>query len=549
MNCVTTAGSSKERAHSLQIIDIKLAERVLREFVAQAWHVIEPATPFVPGWHLDAICDHLQAASSGQIRNLLINMPPRHMKSLAVSVFWPVWQWIGRPSTRWLFASYALSLSIRDSLKCRRLIESPWFQDRWGYKFQLTSDQNAKIRFENDKSGYRLSTSVDSAATGEGGDFISCDDPHNVREAESDAVRESTIAWWREAMSTRGNDPKTVVKVIVAQRCHERDLSGYVLKEEGDLWSHLCLPAEYEGSKTFTSIGWSDPRHDMGELLWPQRFGPSELTSLKRSLGPYGAAGQLQQRPAPAGGGRLKAEWFRKFSARGDSYVLHTPTGDSPYKISECDRIAFMDPAGTDKEQNAKACYTVVQVWDITPDHDMVFVHQFRKQVETPDAADAGVRICYDFNCPWIGVEKNGIGLGVVQTIRRRGISVKPIMAKGSKEARTECAEIRAAAGKVYLPENAPWVFDFIQECQAFPNGQYMDQVDCFAHAAIYVHRRAGGLPESNEQVSRERSIEKATLDSEEQEREENLKSAYTMAASARRGEIDESMVVGFEED
>ena len=248
-------------------IDREFARRSLREFVRQAWAVVEPATEYVPGWHLDGIVDHLEAVTRGQIRNLLINMPPRHMKSLAVAVFWPCWEWIDHPERRWLFASYAAALSIRDSLKCRRLIESSWYQANWGERFRLTSDQNTKGRFENDKSGYRLATSVAGAATGEGGDRIVVDDPHNVNEAESDTVRHSVLDWWDLVMTTRLNDPKTGARVIVMQRVHDDDLSGHVLAQGG--YEHLCLPAEYEeGHSIITSIGWSDPRTVAGELLW-----------------------------------------------------------------------------------------------------------------------------------------------------------------------------------------------------------------------------------------------------------------------------------------
>src|SRR5215470_2701668 len=164
------------RPSLLQEIDCEFATRSLGEFVRQAWHVVEPATPFVANWHIDAIVEHLEAVSRGEIRNLLINVPPRHMKSLLVSVFWPCWEWIHWPHRRWLYSSYAAQLSIRDSLKCRRLIESRWYQANWSSRFTLTSDQNQKSRFENDKSGYGLSTSVGGAATGEGGDRVICDD-------------------------------------------------------------------------------------------------------------------------------------------------------------------------------------------------------------------------------------------------------------------------------------------------------------------------------------------------------------------------------------
>ena len=151
-----------------------LAEMSLIEFAKQAWHVVEPKTPFIDGWHLHAICEHLEAVSAGQIKNLLINIPPRFMKSLAVCVFFPAWEWIQNPSLRYLISSYAEQLSKRDSVKTRRLVQSLWYQARWGDRFQISSDQNEKMRFENDKSGYRIATSVNGMGTGEGGDRIIC---------------------------------------------------------------------------------------------------------------------------------------------------------------------------------------------------------------------------------------------------------------------------------------------------------------------------------------------------------------------------------------
>jgi hypothetical protein len=150
-------------------IDTELAARRFREFVPRAWSIVEPATTFVPGWHIDAICEHLDAVSRGQIRRLLVCMPPRHMKSLLVAVLWPCWEWINNPARRWLYCSYAGSLAVRDSVKCRRLLESPWYRQRWGDRFVLTSDQNEKSKFENDRSGYRMALGVGGAATGEGG--------------------------------------------------------------------------------------------------------------------------------------------------------------------------------------------------------------------------------------------------------------------------------------------------------------------------------------------------------------------------------------------
>lgn len=484
----------KPQTHTLEQTDRRLAERCLKDFIRQCWPILEPSTPFTSGWHIDAICEHLEAVSRGDIRNLLINMPPRHMKSLSVSVAWPVWEWLTRPERRFLFSSYAASLSIRDSLKCRRLIEHPWFQRRWGHVFQLTGDQNAKIRFENDKTGYRIATSVGGSATGEGGDRVVVDDPHNVQEKESDLIRESTLVWWDETMSTRLNDQKTGCKVIVMQRVHEKDLSGHVLAQGG--YVHLCLPAEFEPArKCMTVLGWEDPRTIKGELLWPSRIGIPELADLKIRLGPTAYAGQFQQTPAPSGGGRFKQDWFRTFAVAHETYRLFDSDGNfvKSVAVNKCDRFMMIDPAGTDKAVNDKACYTVMQVWDVTPDFDMILVHQVREQMETPDVADTAVRTARDYDVNGIWVERDGLGIGVIQTIRRKFGAVHPVKARGSKEARSETAEILMCNGKIYFPGGAPWLFELHQELLRFPKSEYMDQVDTLSHAAIKVLKMSGG--------------------------------------------------------
>jgi hypothetical protein len=211
----------------------------LRLFVEAAWPIVVPAELFQANWHLDAICDHLEAVASLQIKNLLINVPPRFGKSTIVSVMFPAWLWARNPTLRWLFSSYAQALSTRDALATRRLIESPWYQSQWGSVYRITTDQNEKTRFENDKRGYRLATSVGGANTGEGGDLIVCDDPHNVREAESDTVRTGVVNWWNEVMSTRGNNPATTRRIVIMQRVHEDDVAGNILAQGG--YEHLNL--------------------------------------------------------------------------------------------------------------------------------------------------------------------------------------------------------------------------------------------------------------------------------------------------------------------
>src|ERR1041385_716874 len=174
-----------EPGFQLELVRTERARRSLKAFVMQAWPILEPSTEFVEGIHVDAVCSHLQAVTEGKIQHLIINIPPGHAKSLLAAVFWPAWVWIDHPETRWLFSSYREPLAIRDSLKCRRLIESDWYQRRWGNRFQLRGDQNQKQRFENDRTGYRIVVPM-SAGTGERGDYVVVDDPHSVEQAESD---------------------------------------------------------------------------------------------------------------------------------------------------------------------------------------------------------------------------------------------------------------------------------------------------------------------------------------------------------------------------
>lgn len=466
--------------------EILLCTGHLGEFVKAAWPILEPANPFVGGWHIDAICEHLEAVSRGHIRNLCINMPPRHMKSLAVSVFWPMWEWTWAPAIRWLYASYKMELGTRDSLKCRRLIESPWYQQRWGRIFRLTGDQNLKTRFENSETGYRITT-TSGTGTGEGGDRIVVDDPHDIEGAVSDVQRESTLEWWDQTMSTRLNDPKRSTKVIVMQRLHEADLSGHVLKQGG--YEHLMLPEEYEPERhCVTSLGWKDPRKHKGELLWPHRLGIPEVEDFKLRLGPTAYAGQFQQRPAPPGGGRFKADYFRsyKYDPLTDTFTLYSRLLDDVHKTvtgRDCRRFAVMDPAGIDPEQNEKPCYTVIQVWGLTPQSDMLLLDQWREMKETPEVAAQAVAMSRQWDCEFCAVEKNGLGLGVCQTIHRWGVAMLGINARGSKEDRSATAEIRMAAGTVYFPMQAVWRYDLEHELLFFPNGEYSDQADALSHA------------------------------------------------------------------
>lgn len=451
-----------EVPYSLKELEQELCHRSLLHFAESAWKVIEPGRKFYSGWHIEAICEHLEAVSNGQIRNLLINMPPRHMKSTLVSVLWPAWHWINDPSKRWLFASYANVLSKRDSVKCRRLIESPWYQESFGHIVQIVADQNEKMRFENTKTGCRIATSVSGSGTGEGGDVIVVDDPHNVKEAESETVRESTLEWWDQVMSTRGNNPKTFAKVIVMQRVHEKDLSGHVLEMGG--YEHLCLPAEYESGrfeKKITSLGWSDPRTREGELLWPDNFGKDEVESLKKSLGSYAAAAQLQQSPTPSGGGIFKRAWWK------------------PYKEKPMDFkrvVQFWDCA---QKVGISNDYSVCATWmETTTGYYLLDI--WRNKVEAPQLEMSIMSQASRFSPDAIVIEDKSSGSSAIQALKQK--TTLPIIAYDpkarDKEVRATAATPTIEAGNCHIPLEAEWVEEFLLEHERFPFAQHDDQVD-----------------------------------------------------------------------
>lgn len=466
----------------------------LAVYCREAWRVVEPATPFLPNWHIEAISDHLEAVTFGEIRNLIINIPPRHMKSLTVSVFWPTWTWTFAPATRWLFASYAEALAIRDSLKSRRIIQSEWYQNSWKHVFTLTGDQNQKSRFENSKTGYRLATGVGGIGTGEGGDFIVVDDPHKVKEAESATVREGVLEWWDSTMPTRLNNPKTGAKVIIQQRVHEADLSGHLLekmKEGGETWELLKIPAEYEPTVSVTGIGFTDPRQEPGELLWENRFDRESIDNLKRSLGSRRAAGQLQQNPAPAEGDIFKRQWWRFWLPAGvnappitvrlsDNTIFTCPQMSIPGHLS--DILQSWDMTFSDNADNA---FVVGQVW---ARHlaDKFLLDQVRDRWGLPATLKAVTSLSEKWPKARLKlVENKANGPAVIQTLRNKVPGMVAINPMGDKVARAEAVAPEAEAGNVYLPHPAlfPWVESWILEHTNFPNSAYMDQVDTHSQA------------------------------------------------------------------
>jgi len=453
--------------------------RSLKEFTKNSWQAIEPGRDFHDNWHIDAISEHLQAVVEGDIKRLIINIPPRHMKSISVAVALPAWTWTIQPSKKFLYASYAGSLSIRDSVKCRRLIDSRWYQQHFGESFKLTGDQNQKQRFENDKTGARIATSVDGALTGEGGDIIVIDDPHNVRESESSTVRDGVLEWWDQAMQTRLNDPKTGAFIIIMQRVHERDLTGHILANElGEEWDHLCIPARYEvghPTPTRSRLGFTDPRTKEGELLWPDRIDVKTLDNLERSLGSYASAGQLQQRPMPKGGGILKREWWVPWDNPDlpeIEYVLQS--WDTAFSVKEKSSYSARTTWGVFKERGM-TCAIVLEMW-----YDRVSYPELRKLAQ---------EAYQDWEPDAVLIEKKASGQSLLQDLRMAGVPVLEYMPDRDKEARAHASSALLEDGRIYFPSDKKWAKNLIDICAAFPATDNDDIVDTCTQAWLRLRK------------------------------------------------------------
>lgn len=497
---------SREQAAE-ELLRRRRAFESLHSFTQQAWPVVEGGREFVDNWHIQAICEHLEAVTKGDIRNLLINIPPRMTKSTLVGIMWPAWAWLHYPDIKWMFSTFAHVLTLRDSRRCRALMRSKWYQTRWSDKFGFMEDFDTLVRFDNDKGGYRIATSVDTQTMGDGGDIIVCDDTNNTRDT-SDTMLESTIDWWTMVMPTRMNSFKTTRRVVMQQRTHERDHSGYILANDAAAWVKLILPMEFEVARRCVTVPlpstngepWRDPRTKEGELLDPKRIGPQELKQLKKELGSvYAISGQLQQRPSPASGGIIQRSWFKLWQS-----------SEPP----DCEfTVMSIDTAMSEKKE---AAYSAATTWGVFRDEQgmpsVILLATWREQCEYPQLRERLKRLAKNYldDGPsqrtgalppsQILIEAKASGISLIQDLRRASVYAHPFNPDklGDKVQRVRLITPLLEAGRVWVPgrpERDPvsghTVFKkprafadvFIDQCTRFPKADTRDLVDTMSMA------------------------------------------------------------------
>jgi predicted phage terminase large subunit-like protein len=466
----------QHRLPSLAKLRGEKCRRSLHTYVREAWSVLEPGRKFIDGWHIGNICEHLEAVKRRELHFVVINVPPGSMKSLLVNVMFPSWVWTDAPSERFLCIGSSDELPTRDSLKCRRLIESPWYQERWGDVYQLRDDQNAKTKYETDKTGVRGIGSFAGSILGERAGFILIDDPHKTDLAESDTVREGKLVKFREEIYGRREDENSGI-VIIMQRLNERDLAGFVLSE-GWADAHVCIPMRHEEQRKVwvkpfeVSEESRDPRAIEGELMAPERFPEAEVAKTEKVLGAFGSAGQLQQRPSPRGGGIVQRDQFKFYRA-----------GDLP---AEFDMI--VDSWDCAFKDTAQSAYVAGGKWGRWKTRKYL-LNQIRERMTFQGTLTAITRMRDDDRVPdAVLVEDKANGPAVIDTLRLKISGLIPIEPRGSKFARASAVSPQIEAGEVWLPhpDDEPWVEAFISEWCALPNNAFWDQVDQSSQALDY---------------------------------------------------------------
>lgn len=473
----------------------------LRDFIKQSWQVIEPGKDLLWNWHIDCLSEYLEAVTLGEIQHLLVNLPPRNMKSICITVDWPTWVWLRKPELSWIFFSYADALATKHSLDRRRIIQSDWYQSRWGHVYQMTSDQNVKTEYENNRRGVMLATGLSGGAHGKGGDILVFDDPHNPNDVASEAKRASDIAAFSQA-STRLNNKRTGAIVVVMQRVHEDDIAERCI-EQG--YTHLCLPARAEERTTISVPSGKVYTREEGDLLWPEREGTEELANAKRALGSYAYAAQYQQRPAPSEGGLLKRHWWR-FWYPADMQGNPPPPvlvrlEDGTYH--ECPQAPLpesfeqqLQSWDTTFKDTSTSDYVAGGVWGRT-DADTYLLDQIREKMDVVAAMHALEAMCIKWPEARLKlIEDKANGSAIISMARGRIGGIVGVNPDGGKVSRANAVAPSIESGNVYLPHprlpGMGWVHDFIEEAAVFPNGKHDDQVDQMTQALNRLSKRGG---------------------------------------------------------
>lgn len=437
-------------------------ERFSADYIAKVFSTVEPGKVFKPNWHIECIAEHLNAVHDGQLKRLLITIPPRELKSIAVNVAWPTWLMGHNPGIQIMSGSYGLALAKKHSMACRYLMHAEWWRSTFP-AYQFAPDEKHNVKFSSTARGHRVAVAVDGPTTGEGGDIFIIDDPIKREEAYSPTVRKTTNDWIDQTTNTRLNEPTTGAIVMIMQRFHDDDPAGHVMELGG--WHHLSIPRLCQSTKTY-SIGSYSHTYKQGETLNPQRIPLDSLPALKVALGSVAWTSQQQQEPIDDSTAIFPRASWRYYSAL-------------PVPLEEMDEVAqTWDMAFKAGENTA---FVVGQTW-ARYRANKYLIDQIRDKMEFSESLRkvAEFRRKYP-QTGFILIEDKANGPAIISALKDR---VPGILAtspgQDSKESRARAWAPEQEAGNIYLPmvEHQPWVEDFIAEHAHCPANKYWDQID-----------------------------------------------------------------------
>src|SRR5712671_7179943 len=416
-------------------------------FAARCFQDLNPQTELAMNWHLEVIAAKLTAVREGKIRRLIINLPPRHLKSLMASIAFPAWCLGHDSSAQILCVSYAQDLADKLARDCRGIMISPWY--RRIFPTRLAPHRQAVQEFITTRQGYRLATSIGGVLTGRGADLILIDDPLKPEEALSEARRSATNDWYANTLYSRLNDKRRGGIVIIMQRLHEDDLVGHVLGQEP--WEVLCFPAIAEADEVheIATIGGPERftrRH--GEVLHPTREPLATLEHIRRTIGEYNFAGQYQQSPAPLGGGMVKAEWFKRYGEkeRPERFERIVQSWDTANKATEL------------------SDFSVCTTWGVK-DKEIFLLGLFRRRLEYPALKRAVREQQSLFDATEVLIEDKASGTQLIQELIEDGChAVTRYQPTIDKVMRLHAQTGMIDNGFVHIPEDAAWLTEYLHE-------------------------------------------------------------------------------------
>lgn len=433
-------------------------------FIHRSFLELNPQTPFLPNWHVELMAAKLDEVRLGKTRRLIINIPPRHLKSHAASIAFVAWVLGHEPSSRILCASYAQDLSDKLARDCRRLMNSQFY--RALFKTRLSDDRQAVADFETTAGGGRFSSSVTGGTTGRGGDLIILDDPLKANDAYSEVRREGANEWYDDTLFSRLNNKEDGAIVLIMQRLHAADLVAHVLRKEP--WDVVSFPAIATERKVFhlsTPFGARRIFRNEGDILHGERESRATLDVIHRSLGEAKFQAQYQQTPVPPGGIYVKPHWFKTYNVAPTDADMIIQSWDTASKVE--DRNDF----------------SVCTTWAVVDKH-LFLIDVCRKKLEFPDLKRAIEQQNAIFNPDTILIEDSASGTGLIQQLREDGLSnISAVSVRGDKEMRFAAQTPKIEGGFVHLPREAPWLQAYVTELTAFPNWDHDDQVDSTTNA------------------------------------------------------------------